>query len=58
MYQERITILRVLLIRSTTSFEVEVVGLKPSVPCRKILRHVKDPYSMKEILYFVGKIWR
>jgi hypothetical protein len=28
-------------IRSTTSFGGEV---KPSLPCRKILRHVKDPY--------------
>jgi hypothetical protein len=27
-------------IRSTTSFGVEV---KPSAPCRNILRHVKDP---------------
>jgi hypothetical protein len=23
--------------------------VKSSVPCRKILRHIKDPYSMKEI---------
>jgi hypothetical protein len=38
--------LRVIKILSTTSFGGEV---KPSVPC-KILRHVKDPYSMKEIL--------
>jgi hypothetical protein len=28
--------------------------LKPSVPCRKILLHVKIPYSMKDVL--VGKI--
>jgi hypothetical protein len=34
-----------------TSFGEEV---KPSTPCRNILRHVKDLYSMKEIL--VGKI--
>jgi hypothetical protein len=40
-------ILRAIKIRSTTSFGGEV---KLSVPCRKILRHVKDPYSMKEIL--------
>jgi hypothetical protein len=33
-------ILRVITIRSTTSFEEEV---KPSAPCRKILRHFKDP---------------
>jgi hypothetical protein len=31
-------------IHSTISFGGEV---KPSVPCHKILRHVKDPYSMK-----------
>jgi hypothetical protein len=31
----------VIKIRSTTSFGGEV---KPSVPCRKILRHVKEPY--------------
>jgi hypothetical protein len=39
--------LRAIKIRSTTSFGGEV---KPSVPCRKILRHVKHPCSMKEIL--------
>jgi hypothetical protein len=33
-------------IRSTTSFGGEV---KPAVLRRKILRHVKDPYGMKEI---------
>jgi hypothetical protein len=32
--------LRVIKIRSTPSFGWEV---KPEVPCRKILRHVKDP---------------
>jgi hypothetical protein len=31
-------------IRSTTYFGGDV---KPSVLCRKILRHVKDPYSMR-----------
>jgi hypothetical protein len=36
---------------STPSFGAEV---KPSVPCRKILQRVKNPYSMNEI--FVGKI--
>jgi hypothetical protein len=39
--------LRAMKIRSTTSFGIEV---KPSVPCRKILQHAKDSYSMKEIL--------
>jgi hypothetical protein len=29
-------------IRSTTSFQGEV---KPSVPCREIFRHVKEPYE-------------
>jgi hypothetical protein len=33
-------------VRSRTAFGGEV---KPSAPCRKILRHVKNPYSMKEI---------
>jgi hypothetical protein len=32
--------LRVIKIRSTPSFGWEV---NPEVPCRKILRHVKDP---------------
>jgi hypothetical protein len=32
--------LRAIKIRSTPSFGWEV---KPEVPCRKILRHVKDP---------------
>jgi hypothetical protein len=31
-------------IHTTASFGGEV---KPSVPCREILRHVKNPYSMK-----------
>jgi hypothetical protein len=34
-------------IRSMTSIGGEV---KPSTPCRKILRQVKNPYCMKEIL--------
>jgi hypothetical protein len=34
--------LREIKIRSTTSFGGEV---KPSVSCRKILQHVKDPYE-------------
>jgi hypothetical protein len=34
-------------IRSMTFFEGEI---KPSAPCRKILRHVKDPASMIQIL--------
>jgi hypothetical protein len=34
-------------ILSTTSFGVDA---KPSVPCCKILRYVKYPYSMKVIL--------
>jgi hypothetical protein len=33
--------LRAIKIRSTPSFVWEV---KPEVPCRKILRHVKDPF--------------
>jgi hypothetical protein len=44
-------LLRAIKIPNTTSFAGEV---KPAAPCRKILRHVKDPYSMKDIL--VGKI--
>jgi hypothetical protein len=36
--------LRVIKIRSTTSFVGE---LKLSVPCRKILRHVKEPCEYK-----------
>jgi hypothetical protein len=35
--------LRAIKIRSTTSFGVEV---KPSAPCRKILRHVKDHFEV------------
>jgi hypothetical protein len=34
--------LRAINIRSTSSFGWEV---KPEVPCRKILRHVKDPLT-------------
>jgi hypothetical protein len=34
--------LRAIKIRSTPSFGWEV---KPEVPCRKILRHVKDPLT-------------
>jgi hypothetical protein len=34
-------------IRSTASLGGEI---KPSVPCRKILRQVKNPTSMKEIV--------
>jgi hypothetical protein len=40
--------------RSTTSFGGEV---KPSIPCHKILRHVKDPLS-DSIYILVGKIQR
>jgi hypothetical protein len=40
-------ILRAINIRSTTFFGVEV---KTSVPRRLILRHVKEPCGMKEIL--------
>jgi hypothetical protein len=39
-------------IRSTTSFGG---GVKPSVPCRKILRHVKNPYRYEK-RYSVGNI--
>jgi hypothetical protein len=42
--------LRTIKIRSTTSFGGEV---KPSAICRKVLRYVKNPCSMKGIL--VGK---
>jgi hypothetical protein len=35
--------LRAIKIRSTTSFGEEV---KPSAPCRKILRHVKNPFKV------------
>jgi hypothetical protein len=45
--------LREIKICSMTSFREEV---KPMVPCRKILRHFKDLYSMKEML--VGQIHR
>jgi hypothetical protein len=38
---------RVIKISSTNSF---AGGVKPEVPCRKILRHVLDLRSMKEIL--------
>jgi hypothetical protein len=38
-------ILMAIKIRSTTFFGGEV---KPSVPCRKFLRLVKDPYHVKE----------
>jgi hypothetical protein len=39
--------LRTIKIRSTTSLRVVVM---PSVPCHKVLWHVKDPYSVKEVL--------
>jgi hypothetical protein len=42
---------RAIKIRSTTSFGGEV---KPLAPWRKILRHVKDTNSMKDI--FIDKI--
>jgi hypothetical protein len=43
-------------IRSTNSFEGEV---KPSSPYHKILRHVEDPYSIKEMLLedIQGHFW-
>jgi hypothetical protein len=44
---------REIKIRSTTFFGEKV---KPSVPCRKILRHVKEPYSYEK-RYFVSKIY-
>jgi hypothetical protein len=40
--------LRSIKIRSMTSTGGK---LKPSAPCRKILRNVKNPYIMKEIFY-------
>jgi hypothetical protein len=43
--------LRAIKTHSMTSFQGKV---KPMVPCHKILRHVRNPYSMKEIP--VGKI--
>jgi hypothetical protein len=43
--------LRAIKIRSTSSFGGEV---EPLAPFRKFSRHIKNPYSMKEIL--VGKI--
>jgi hypothetical protein len=43
---------KVIKIRCTTSFGGEV---KPSAPCRKILRHVKDPWGVRQ-RYFAGKI--
>jgi hypothetical protein len=45
--------LRAIKIHSITSFGREV---KPLVPCRKILWHIKGPYSTKGIL--VDKIHR
>jgi hypothetical protein len=44
--------LRAVIIRSTTSFGKEV---KPSAPCRKILRRVKDPCGVWQ-RYFAGKV--
>jgi hypothetical protein len=44
-------VLRAIQIRSTTFFGGEI---KPTIPCRKILQHIKYLDSMKEIL--VGKI--
>jgi hypothetical protein len=41
--QGRWIFLQVLKIHSTPSFGGEV---KPSVPCRKILRHVKEPFEV------------
>jgi hypothetical protein len=46
--------LRSIKIHSTPSFGGEV---KPSVPCRKILQHVKEPCRVWK-RYFVGKIQR
>jgi hypothetical protein len=43
--------LRTIGIRSTTTFRGKE---KPSASCRKVLRQVKDPHSMKDIV--VGKI--
>jgi hypothetical protein len=39
--------LRVIKIHSMNFFRAEV---KLAVPCHKILQHVKNPYSMKEML--------
>jgi hypothetical protein len=46
-------ILRAINVHSKTYFGEDV---KRAIPCRKILQHIKDPYSMKEIL--VGNIHR
>jgi hypothetical protein len=43
--------LRAIRIRSTSSFGWEV---KPEIPRRKILRHVKDP--VRYLMYWIGKI--
>jgi hypothetical protein len=43
--------LRAIKIRSTPSFGWEV---KPEVPCRNILRHVKDP--LRYLRYWIDKI--
>jgi hypothetical protein len=43
--------LRTIKIRSTTSFR----EVKPLVPCRKILRHVNEPYKYVK-WYLAGKI--
>jgi hypothetical protein len=40
-------LLRAIRIRSTLSF---VSGVKPEVPCRKILRRVKYPFTYLKIL--------
>jgi hypothetical protein len=44
--------LKVIKICSITSFGGKV---KPSIPCYKILWHVKEPYRYEKI-YFIGKI--
>jgi hypothetical protein len=44
--------LRAIKILSKTSFGGDA---RPSPPCRRILRHVKDPYTYGK-RYFVGKI--
>jgi hypothetical protein len=47
----RLIFLRAIKIRSMTSFGGEV---KPSAPCRKILKHVKDPLRYEKI-YLLAK---
>jgi hypothetical protein len=47
--------LRAIKIRSMISFGEGGGGVRLCVPCCKILQHVKDPYSVKEVFYLLAK---